>query len=273
MTVYRHKGGTETVLLCADIGNSSIGVGVYDGAGTGNVKKCMTSKMAAVRTKSADEYAVTLDGILRLRGISPSEIDGCMLSSVVPPLTAAVSSAVKTLTGVTPMEVGPGIRTGLNIRVDSQTQLGADLVANAVAASALRKPPFLIVDVGCATTLTVVDAAGVLEGVIICPGVRMSLDALASYTAALPDVPIVPPKRLIAKNSADAMNAGVLLGHAFMIDGFIDRIGRELGCEGLRVIVTGGLADTVIPFCRHPVERQPDLTLDGLALLYQKNRK
>ena len=261
------------MLLCADIGNSSIGIGVYECSGNAPGKSRMTSKIAAVRSKSADEYAVTLDGILRLHGISPTEIGGCMVSSVVPPLTAAVSSAVKTLTGVTPMEVGPGIRTGLNIRVDSQTQLGADLVANAVAASALRKPPFLIVDIGSATTFTVVDASGVLEGVIICPGVRMSLDALASYTAALPDVPIAPPKRTVAKNSVDAMNAGVLLGHAFMIDGFIDRIGREPGCEGLRVIVTGGLADTVLPYCSHPVERQPELTLDGLALLYFKNRK
>ncbi len=257
------------MLLAVDIGNSSIDFGVFGEDGVLQMK----SKASVVKTRSADEYAVILNGILQLHQIPLQEITGCIIASVVPPLTAIVSSAVKELLGLLAIEVGPGIKTGLKIRIDSQTELGADLVANAVAAVASCSTPIVIVDLGTATTFTVLDGNGVLEGVIIAPGLRMSLDALSAGASELPDVSLASPKRLIAKNSQESMNVGVLYGHAFLIDGFLEEIRRTLRVEQLHVVVTGGLADTVLPFCRWKMERRPDLTLCGLWLLYQKNRK
>ncbi len=251
------------MLLAVDIGNSSIDLGVFDESGSLLTK----SKMSAVRTKCTDEYAVILSGILTLHGIGTDRITEGIISSVVPPLTAAVSSAIEKLFGFVPIEVGPGIKTGLNIRIDSQAQLGADLVANSVAAIAQYPLPLVVVDIGTATTFTAINREGVLEGVIICPGIRMSLDS------ELPDVSISLPKRFIAKNTNDSMNVGVIYGHAFMIDGFIDRLDRELKGDSLSVVVTGGLADTVLPFCSHKMEYVPELTLSGLRLLYLKNKK
>ena len=164
------------MLLAVDIGNSSIDLGVFDGSGA----LLMKSKMSAVRTKCTDEYAVILSGILTLHGIGTDRITEGIISSVVPPLTATVSSAINKLFGFVPIEVGPGIKTGLNIRIDSQAQLGADLVANSVAAISRFPLPLIIVDIGTATTFTAINCEGVLEGVIISPGIRMSLDALAA---------------------------------------------------------------------------------------------
>lgn len=260
------------MLLCVDIGNSSIDFGVFSENGA----LAMKSKMSAERVKSTDEYAVMLNGILSLNHIGIECITDCIISSVVPPLTAAVMTAIRTLTHVTPIQVGPGIKTGLNIKIDSQTQLGTDLVANAVAAQNYRSADTaaaIIVDIGTATTFTVLGSTGILEGVIICPGLRVSLDALSAYASALPDVSLAPPKRLIARNSCDAMNAGALFGHAFMIDGFLDKIAEETGAESCTVFATGGLADLVLPYCRHTMEHKPDLTLEGLRLIWAKNRK
>jgi len=257
------------MLLAVDIGNSSIDLGVFDGLG----KLQMKSKMSTVRKKCTDEYAVILNGIFSLHQIDMHSITDCIVSSVVPSLTASVAAAVKKLTACSVMEVGTGMKTGLNIKVDSQTQLGADLVANAVGAMSQYKPPLLIIDIGTATTFTVLGESGTFEGAIICPGVRVSLDALTAYTAALPDVPITPPRHFIGKNSGDSMNSGVLFGHAFMIDGFIDRITEELGAKTLCVIVTGGLCDVVLPYCKHKLIREPELTLRGLFQLFLKNRK
>ena len=257
------------MLFAVDIGNSSVSFGIFDDRGVLLLK----SKVDAVKSKSADEYAVLFQAILRLRGFDGARMTESIVSSVVPPLTRAVSEAIYTLFGVRPIEVGPGVRTGLNIRIDSLTQLGADLVANAVAAQAIAPSPFVVLDLGTATTFTVVNGEGVLEGVIISPGVRLSLDALAEFGAELPDISVAPPKRLIAKNTQDSMRSGVLLGHAAMIDGMLERIRHELGVDRLRVIASGGLADAVLPYCSTEMELRPNLTLEGLYLLAVKNRK
>jgi type III pantothenate kinase len=259
------------MLLAVNIANAGIDLGVFDSVGA----LVMKSKIESVKTKTSDEYAVVLNGILKLNGLEVSQITDSIISSVVPPLTATVAEALRRLFHLTPLEVGPGIKTGLNIKIDSQVQLGADLVANAVAAMASDAVPFVIVDIGTATTFTVVDAEGILEGVIICPGVRVSLDALSAYACQLPDVSISKPKRLIAKNTSDSMNSGVLYGHAFMIDGFIAKIAETLGVRELRTVVTGDLANIILPLCesRDKLEAAPDLTLTGLRLLWLKNKK
>lgn len=257
------------MLLAVDIGNSSIGLGVFEEDGTLH----MRGKLSAVKNRSADEYAIILQGILQLHRVLPKQITDCIIASVVPTLTVSISDAVKKLFGIAAAEVGPGMKTGLNIRIDSQTQLGADIVANAAAAQQRFQNPLAIVDVGTATTFTVIDQEGILQGVIIAPGLRMSLDALSAGASELPDVSITPPKRLIAKNSKESMNVGVLYGHAFMIDGFLKKIRENLHTETLHTVVTGGLADAVIPFCTHAMQKEPDLTLQGLRALYLKNKK
>lgn len=255
------------MLLAVDIGNSSIDLGVF--AQDGNL--VMKSKISTDRAKSADEYAVLLQGIFLLKGVDRNNITGSILSSVVPPITIAVASAISSLFGIKTLEVGPGIKTGLNIRIDSQTELGADIVANAVSALGTAAGPLLIIDFGTATTLTVIDDKNTLIGVIIAPGVRVSLDALSMQASELPDVSIAMPKRLIGKNSGESMNSGVLNGHALMIDGFFGKISSELKTDKLKVIATGGLAGTILPLCGTPIQYVPDLTLEGLKLLYHKN--
>ena len=256
------------MLLAVDIGNSSIGFGLFDEDGTLRKK----SKISAFSSRTVDEYAVLVSGLLQLNGVSPCEVTDCILSSVVPTLTRNLRSALQLLFGVRVSEVGPGIKTGLNIRIESQTELGADLVANAVASLAQFTPPLVIVDIGTATTFTVLNENGVLEGAVIAPGLRMSMDALSAGASELPDVSLVPPKRLIGKNSRESMNIGVLYGQAFLIDGFLDRFRHTLHTENRCAVATGGLAETVLPFCKQNMTHCPDLTLQGLYHLWRRNK-
>ena len=188
------------MLLAVDIGNSSIDFGVFGEDG----RLLAKSKLSTVKTKSTDEYAAILSGILPLNGVDPKKISAAILSSVVPLVTSAISRAVRKLCGVTPMEVGPGVKTGLKIKIDMQNQLGADIVANAVATVAAFPPPAVIVDIGTATTFTVIDKEGILDGVIIAPGLRVSMDALASSASELPDAPLVAPQKLIGPHCGGA---------------------------------------------------------------------
>lgn len=245
--------GLKYMLLAVDIGNTSIDFGIFDELG--NLK--MKSKISSVRSKTADEYAATLNGIFAVNGFSAKEITGSIVSSVVPSLTSAVKQAVRKLTGIAPLEVGPGIRTGLNIKIDVQTQLGADIVANSVAVVSAHRCPVIMIDVGTATTFTVIDGEGVLEGVIIAPGLRVSLDALAESAAELTDVSLSPPKRFVGKNTRDSVCSGALYGHAFMIDGFVERIRLTQGFAEAEVIITGGLAETVLPLCSVKAKYEP----------------
>ncbi len=256
------------MLLAVDIGNSSIGIGVFDE----NDRLVLDGKMATGGNKTADEYAVSLFGILSLNHIEASQITDAVISSVVPPLTVAIVKAIKKLFGIAPLEVGLGVKTGLNIRIDNPTQLGSDIVANSVAALEMYSGPLIIIDVGTATTFTVIDESSVLQGVIIAQGLKMSLDALSAGASALPDVSITPPKRIIAKNSQEAMNVGVLCGHGFMIDGFINKISESLGVDSVNLVITGGLAEVVIPFCNHKPLLVSNLTYLGLKTIYYKNK-
>lgn len=257
------------MLLAMDIGNSSISVGVFDGDG----RLVTESRLKATGGKSADEYAVLLCGIFQLKGVDRAEIDACIVSSVVPWVTPVICEAAEFLTGVRPRLVGPGVKTGLNIRIDAQTELGADLVADAVAALSDCRPPMVIVNMGSATTFTVIDRTGTLQGVIIAPGVRLSMDALARCASELPDASLTPPKGLVGKNTRDSMRSGVLIGHAAMVDGMLQRIARETGEEELKTVVTGGQASAVLPYCETEYLHRPHLTLEGLYRIAVKNRK
>ncbi len=257
------------MLLAVDIGNSSVGLGVFSDDG----KLVCQTRAEASAGKSADEYAVLFQSLLAFRGVDHRSVTECVLSSVFPPVTHAVSAAVERLTGRKPLEVGPGVKTGLNLRVDAQTQLGSDLVADAVAALAEFPAPLILVNMGTVTTLTAVNRNGALEGVIITAGVRTSMDSLATYASELPDISVTPPKRVIGKNTEDSMRSGILYGHAAMLDGMVERVTEELKESNVTVVATGGLASAVIPYCKTEMEYRPDLTLTGLCHIARKNKR
>ncbi len=256
------------MLFALDIENNHISIGVYDGD-----RKVFVSRLSTVRDRSADEYAFLISGAFSMNRTDPAAIDGAVIGSVVRPLNQTLQQAVETLMQVKPLMIGPGVKTGLSIKTDLTAQIGADIVANAVAATSLEKSPLVILALGTATTLTGMNDKGELSGVLICPGVRSSLDALSASAAELPYVSLDQPKVLLGKNTIDSMVSGSVYGHAAMIDGLLDRIAAEWKASPLKVIATGDLAESVLPYCRpdHEIRYEPDLTLLGLKKVYALN--
>ena len=210
--------------------------------------------------------------ILEVYGIKAEEIEGSIIGSVVPQVLNSVQTAIKKLTGKTALVVGPGLKTGLNIRIENPSQTGADLVVGAVAALREHKPPMIIVDMGTATTIMVLDKDGAFIGGAIAPGVKISLDALTDRTALLPGLQLDQPKKAIGRNTIDCMRSGIMLGAACMLDGMIERMEGELG-EKTTVVTTGGIARFVIPMCKTPMIYDKDLLVKGLAALYRENKR
>lgn len=255
------------MILAFDIGNTNIVIGGIEGE-----KIVFLTRISTHLTKTEAEYAVLIKNLLEIYKVNPSSIEGSILSSVVPPLNNIMIHVLELITGSAPLVVGPGIKTGLNI-VGDPRELGADLVVGAVAA--LQKYPgqnLCLLDMGTATTISVVDKSGVFRGVIIYPGVMVSFDALASRTAQLPRISFDEPKQVIGNTSVDSMQSGLIYGNAAMLDGLIDRVEAELG-EPCTVIATGGLSTKIVPHCRKQVILDEDLLLDGLRILYEKNRR
>lgn len=253
------------MILAIDIGNTNTVFGCLD-----NDNIFFVSRISTDLSKTEDQYAVELKDILRLYEISSADIDGAIISSVVPQLCHVISLAVKKVTGKTAMVVGPGIKTGLNIKIDNPAQLGSDLAVTAVAVLAEYKKPIIIVDMGTATTLTAVDQTGAYIGGAILPGVRISLDALTKSTSQLTGISLDTPKSIMGTNTFDAMRSGILFGNASMIDGMIGRMAEYLGTEPT-VIATGGLARFIIPHCKSKIFYDDHLMLKGLRIIYNKN--
>lgn len=258
------KGG-GTMILTVDVGNSEITFGGFEGD-----ELRFEAHLATEAGSTDDEYAMRLDGVLRLHGVEKREVTGAVISSVVPQLNRTLKRAIRFLFGVEPLMVGPGVKTGLGIRCDNPSSVGADLICASVAASSIYGAPCMVVDIGTATKMMVVDESGAFIGVSIIPGVLMGLNALAAGTAQLPSIDLAAPDRVIAKNTADCMKSGVVFGHASMIDGMIDRIREEFG-KDLPVYVTGGLAPVILPHCRRDMRQDKLLVLRGLNLIYHKN--
>ena len=258
------------MLLTLSIANSKLQIGVFN-----RDALLFTATLAAARDRTADEYAVLINSILTLHDIQPGDLDSAIMASVVKPLNETICQAVEQLIETKPILIGPGIKTGLNIKTDIPSQVGADLVANSVAACSLQRGPLVIIDFGCATTLTCINDHGDLCGVLIAPGVETSLEALSAKAAELPDIALDKPRSLFGKNTQESMTSGFVYGCADMIDGLLDRIAGEWGQNTLSVIVTGQLTDKIIPFCRsnHTIRHEPNLALLGLNLIYQLNAK
>lgn len=254
------------MILAIDIGNSDVVIGGYD-----NDVLRFTSRCASDRHKTADEYALVFKGILELQGVTPNQIQGGMISAVVPSLRTVIQEAIEKLTDSSFLTVSSGIKTGLNIRTDYPGELGSDLVAGAVAAIAHYPKPIIIFDLGTATTVSVVDQNGAYLGGMLYPGLRISVDALAACADQLPAITLRAPERLIGKNTEECMRSGAIYGYAAMVDGLIDLLETELKMPATSVI-TGGLAHHVAPFCRKPLIVNQNLLLDGLCILHKKNR-
>lgn len=255
------------MILLIDIGNTIMAIGGCEGE-----KLVFTGTCASDLKKTEDEYALTMKGILELNGFSPDDIEGGIISSVVPSLRPVMYQAMKRITGHQFLIVGSGIKTGLNIRMDHPAALGSDLVVNAVAASAKYPKPLLIFYLGTATTVSVIDRSGNYLGGMIIPGLRISSDALSARAAQLPAIPLTYPQRLIGKNTVECMQSGIIVGNAAMLDGLVERMEEELG-EPATAIATGSFIDAVLPHCKREIIPEPHLRLEGLRLLYWKNQK
>ncbi len=253
------------MILTVDIGNSNIVLGGVEGD---NI--AFEARLRTDATKTSDEYCIDLKMILDIYHVSTEQIEGSIVASVVPPVLNSIRTAIKKLTGKTCLVVGPGLKTGLNIAIENPAQTGADLVVGSVAALREHKPPMIVVDMGTATTMVVLDKTGALVGGCICPGVKVSLEALTGKTALLPGIQLDQPKKAIGRNTVDCMRSGIMMGSACMIDGMVERMEAELGYPAT-VIATGGIAKFVVPMCKTEIIYDKDLIVKGLATLYREN--
>ena len=255
------------MILAVDIGNSNIVIG-----GVKDDQILFEARLRTDPTKTSDEYCIDVKMILEVYDVSAREVEGAIISSVVPQVMNSIKTALKKLCGVEPLVVGPGLKTGLNIKIENPAQTGADLVVGCVAALREHKPPMIVIDMGTATTMIALDETGAFIGGCIAPGVKISMDALTNRTALLPGLQLDQPKKAIGRNTIDCMRSGIMMGSACMLDGMVARMEEELGAKAT-VVVTGGIARFVIPMCRTPMIYDKDLLLKGLVHLYKDNSR
>ncbi len=254
------------MILAIDVGNTNIVLG-----GVENGKDIFSVRLASDRAKTADQYALDIQGILNMHHVELSDIEGGIISSVVPYLQTVIPQAVKILTGIDIMVVGPGIKTGLDIKTDNPRAVGSDLIVGAVAAREKYSLPIAIVDMGTATTVSVIDESGAYRGGMIIPGMWTSVNALSASAAQLPNIDLTGSAKVLGTNTVDCMRSGALIGCASMLDGIIDRVEEELGTS-VTAVLTGGVSPLVAPYCKRTFHLEPDILIRGLELLYEKNR-
>ncbi len=264
--------GTESIfwliimLLAIDIGNTNIELGIFDGE---NLKA--TWRLATGIHRMPDEYGNLILGLVNHQGLSASRISDAVLCSVVPPLTATFEEFCRNYLGTTPLVVQAGIKTGVRICMDNPREVGTDRIVNAVAAHHLYKGPVIVIDMGTATTFDVVSKEGDYLGGAIAPGIAISTEALFNRTAVLPRVELIRPKQAIGRNTIAAMQSGIVLGYAGLIEGIVARIKRELKDEA-RVVATGGYAELLAQEAPVIEVVNPNLTLIGLRLIHEMNK-
>lgn len=259
--------GGYHMILALDIGNTNITIGVYD-----DKKLLFVSRMATDCSRMEDQYAIELRDILDIYGVSLKEIEGAAISSVVPPVTTFIRRAIKRLTGVESVCVGPETKTCVKVQIQRPELVGADLLVGCVAAADMYHGPTIILDMGTATTFVVLDRDKNMLGGCICPGVGISMDALTRRTAQLPSISLEAPDRAICDNTVDCMRSGIIFGTAFMIDGMVEQMEAEIG-EKCHVVATGGLSREIIQHCKHSIHFCDTLLLDGLRRIYEDNKQ
>ena len=253
------------MILAIDIGNSSLTLGGFCEDELSFVARISTDSSA-----TEDDYACRILSAFELYNIDKSGVTGSIIASVVPQLNRVIMGAIKKALSVDSLIVGPGIKTGISIRCDNPSSVGADLICTSVAVHFIYGSPALIIDMGTATKMTVVDKNGAFIGASIMPGVMMGLSALSDKTAQLPKVSLDTPGSVIAKNTADCMKSGIIYGNASMIDGMIERVKSEMK-DDLSVYITGGSAPLIFPYCKSKMTLDVNLALRGLNIIYKRN--
>ena len=253
------------MILAIDIGNTNIVIGCINGK-----ERVFIERLSTVRTKTELEYAIDIKNVLDIYHIKKTDLEGGIISSVVPQITTVIKLAVEKILKKEPLVVGAGIKTGLNIRIDNPAQLGSDLVVDSVAAIAEYPVPLLIFDMGTANTVCVIDKNKNYIGGMIYPGIEVSLDSLTANASQLGGISLEAPEHIIGKNTVECMKSGAIYSAAAAIDGIIDRMSEALDGE-VTVVATGGLAKKIVPHCRRTVMLDEDLLLKGLAVIYHKN--
>lgn len=254
------------MILAIDIGNTNIVFGVFDGSDL-----VLESRMDTSRHRMADQYAITIDQLFHLYKIKHTDITGAVISSVVPPVSDQMKISIEKVFGITPLMIGSGVKTGLNILIDDPSTLGADLACGGAAAKELYPLPCIVIDLGTATKVYAVDKNGAFIGGIIAPGIKISLEALASRTMSLPMISLDGSTPVIGKNTVDCMRSGVLYGHAGMLDSFIHKFQEQLGKSS--VVATGGFSAVIKDYCANEFIVDQHLVLKGLKIIFDKNRK
>lgn len=254
------------MLLCTDVGNTNIKFALYDGD-----RLLMKLRFSTNHSKTADDYAVDLYTIFQINNVNADKISGSIISSVVPIVTNPLKNAIKTVTGTESLVVGPGLRTGLDIRLDNPATVGSDIVCTCVALKELYPCPVIVIGLGTATTILYMNENKSYCGGTILPGIQVSLEALTSKCALLPSVNISDPKKVIGTNTADCIKSGIIYGNASMIDGMIERYENEIN-QKCTLVATGGFASSIIKYCKKDIIVNDDLILEGLKIIYNKNR-
>lgn len=254
------------MILAVDIGNTNIVVGGFD-----EDKIVFVERISTDTSKTELEYVVMFHALIDIYGITMDQFTGAIISSVVPPLNNIIVTAIKKFFNIDALIVGPGLKTGINIRMDNPASVGSDLIVNAVAGLKKYGSPLIMIDMGTATTISVLDENKNYIGGTIMPGVRVSLDSLVNRTSQLPKIALEAPQSVIGKNTVDCMKSGIIMGQAASMDGMIDRVWKELGYT-TTVVATGGLAPRIIPNCVHDIIIDDELTLVGLKIIYEKNQ-
>ena len=254
------------MLLALDIGNSNTVIGCIDDG-----RILFEERLATELNKTDLEYAIGMNMIFELHGADKKDVEGVIISSVVPPLTNVMKAAVRKIISKNIMTVGPGLKTGLNIHMDDPKSVGADLVVMSVAAIEKYGAPLIIIDMGTATSICVVDKGCNYIGGMIIPGVEVSLEALTEKTSQLPKISIEPPRKVIGRNTGDGMKSGIICGTAAMIDGLIDRVEDELGCSTTVVAGANRISEIIVPLCRKEIILDNEMILKGLDIIYRKN--
>ena len=255
------------MLLCTDVGNTNIKLALYE-----NNKNILKLRVATDSKKTEDEFAAEIHAIFLINGFDVKKLEGSIISSVVPKVTSPFCKAIKKLTGIDTIVVGPGVKSGLDLRIDNPASLGADILCMCVAAKELYPCPSIVIGLGTATTIVYLNEKKCYCGGAITAGVNISLDALTNHGALLPSVDLNPPKKAICTNTEDCIKSGIIYGTACMLDGMIERYIEETG-EVSTIVATGGLAQSIVKNCKLDININDDLVLEGLKIIYNKNNK
>ena len=255
------------MLLVIDIGNTNIKYGVYK-----EDELFASFRVSSRLTRTADEYGSVLVNLLSTKGVTPTDITGIIMSSVIPSLNYTICHMCEYFFDINPIMIGPGIKTGLNIKADNPKEVGADIIVNSVSAFKKYGGPVIVIDFGTATTFDVINDKGELLGVIIAPGIKTSLEGLTTNTAQLPMIELDAPKSVIGKNTKTSMQSGLIFGFAGLVDNIIQKVKKELSLEKVKVIATGGLGEMIAKEVNSITKVDRTLTLDGLKTIYMLNK-